>query len=105
MIRVTKYYRWQASASFDRSYHDKQHMTLTRDYLIPYGLERLESDHRVSSRPPVEGEIIAACHAYFRSFEEAQAALRAAGPALMQDSARYTNLEPEIRFSQVKSHF
>lgn len=105
MIRVTKFYRWQSSASFDRDYYDKQHMRLTRDYLIPYGLERLETDHRLSSRAPREGEIIAACHAYFRSWEDAQAALRAAGPVLMQDSAQYTNLQPEIRFSEVKSHF
>jgi len=105
MIRVTKYFRWQASASFDRNYYNKHHMKLTREQLIPYGLERLESDHRLSSRAPVEGEIIAACHAYFRTFEEAQAAMTAAGPALMRDSARYTNLMPEIRFSAVTAHF
>lgn len=105
MIRVTKFYRWQSSASFDRDYYDRQHMQLTRDYLIPYGLERLESDHRLSSRAPKDGEIIAACHAYFRTFEDAQAALRAAGPVLLQDAARCTNLQPEIRFSAVTSHF
>lgn len=105
MIRVTKFYRWKPSASFNLEYYNKQHMQLTRDYLIPYGLERLESDHRLSSRSPSEGEIIAACHAYFRSFEEAQAAMTAAGPVLMQDSARYTNLQPEIRFSSVTAHF
>jgi uncharacterized protein (TIGR02118 family) len=105
MIRVTKYYRWQSSGSFDRDYYNKQHMKLTREQLIPYGLERLESDHRVSSRAPTEGEIIAACHAYFRSFEEARAAMTAAGPTLMRDSARYTNLMPEIRFSAVTAHF
>ncbi|HYD81977.1 MAG TPA: EthD family reductase [Paucimonas sp.] len=105
MIRVTKYYRWQDSASFDRRYYSREHMQLTREQLLPYGLLRLESDHRLSSRAPEEGEIIAASHAYFRSFEQAQAAMTAAGPTLMRDSARYTNLLPEIRFSAVTEHF
>ena len=105
MIRVTKFYRWEASATFDRDYYAKRHMRLTRDQLLPYGLLRLESDQRLSSAAPAAGEVIAATHAYFASFDEAQAALRAAGPVLMQDTERYTTLLPEIRFSAVTPHF
>jgi len=105
MIRVTKYFRWQPSALFDKEYYAREHMRLTREKLIPHGLLRLESDHLLSSKAPADGEIIAASHAYFPSVEHAQAAMRAAGPALREDAARCTNLQPEIRFSAVTAHF
>lgn len=104
MIRVTKLYRWHAKACFDRESYCTKHMHLTREQLLPYGLLRLESDHRLSSRAPANGEVIATVHAYFKSVDQAQAALTAAGPVLITDAARYTNLQPEIRFSAVTAY-
>ncbi len=104
MIRVTRYYRWQEGASFDREYYNKQHMELTRDQLLPHGLMRLESDRMLSSRSPVPGEIIAESHAYFKSLEQAQAAMTAVSQILLGNASKYTNLQPEIRLSTVTAH-
>ncbi len=104
MIRVTGFYRWQEGASFDHEYYHKQHMELTREQLAPFGLLRLESDTFLNGKPIVVGEIIAASYAYFESVEKAQAAMAAAGPALLRDVPTYTTLKPELRLSVVTTH-
>jgi uncharacterized protein (TIGR02118 family) len=104
MIRVTRFHRWRTSACFDQDYYDNQHMQLTRDQLLPHGLLRLENDRQLRWRDPAAGDVIAESHAYFASLAEAQAAMAAAGAALLQDVARYTNLEPEIRLTAVTAH-
>ncbi|MDE2430671.1 MAG: EthD family reductase [Burkholderiales bacterium] len=101
MIRVIGFYRWKEGANFNHEYYRSEHMRLTKEALLPHGLLRLESDQYLSKRTPVEGEIIAASNAYFPSIDVAQAAMAAAGAALMSDVPNYTNLQPEIRLSIV----
>ena len=104
MIKVTGIYRWRDGATFDHSYYEREHMRITRDLLAPLGLVRLESDRMVHAREPVPGQVVAISHAYFASLPEAQAAVRQAGAALMADVPRYTNLQPETHFSEVRTH-
>ncbi len=104
MVRVIGFYRWKEGAYFDHKYYGTEHMRLTKDALASHGLYRLESDHFISAQQPEPGEIIAASHAYFPSFEVAQAAITNVGAVIMSDVFNYTNLKPEIRFSVVSSH-
>lgn len=104
MIRVTSFYRWQEGASFNHEYYNKHHMELAREQLAPFGLLRLESDTFLNGKSVAVGEIIAAGYAYFESVEKAQAAMAAAGSALLRDVPTYTTLKPEVRLSVVITH-
>lgn len=104
MIRVIGFYRWVEGANFNHKYYNAEHMRLTQEVLAPHGLLRLESDHYISTRPPLAGEIIAASNAYFPSIEIAQAAMATVGAALIADVPNYTNLKPEVRLCVVTTH-
>ncbi len=104
MLRVIGFYRWSEGATFDHEYYNSKHMRLTQRLLAPHGLVRLESDRYLLSASPVSGQIIAASNAYFSSESSAQAAMAAAGSALMADVANYTDLKPELHFVDVVSH-
>ncbi|QNP60123.1 EthD family reductase [Paenacidovorax monticola] len=104
MIKVTGIYRWREGATFDHAYYEHEHMRITREALAPLGLMRLESDRMLHARDPGPGQVVAISHAYFASLPEAQAAVRQAGATLMADVPRYTNLQPETHFSEVRTH-
>jgi uncharacterized protein (TIGR02118 family) len=104
MIRVVGFYRWKEGAMFDHDYYHSSHMKLTRELLQPLGLVRLESDRYLLSKPPRDGDVVAASNAYFESVETAQAAMASVGAQLMADVPKYTTLTPEIRLAAVNSH-
>ena len=104
MIRVTVIYRWEDGARFDHDYYHSKHMDIAREALSAHGLMRLESDRFFTRSSPSAGETIAAANAYFATRETAQAALAAAGPALMADLPNYSNLKPQVLLSAVTTH-
>jgi uncharacterized protein (TIGR02118 family) len=104
MIRIIAFYRWREGASFNHDYYNSEYMRLTKELLSPHGLLGLESDHYVTNGELKEGEIMAATNAYFTSLEAAKSALAAVRGALLANVPKYTNLKPEIRFSQVTRH-
>lgn len=104
MVKVTGNYRWFNGAKFDHEYYKTEHMRLTRELLLPLGLQRLESDQTLSAEPSSPGQVIATSNAYFVSLPAAHAALAKAGAALLSDVQRYTNIQPELHVCAVTSH-
>ena len=104
MVRVIGFYKWKRGARFDHQYYRTKHMATARDLLQPLGLLRLESDEFLVIGEPQEGVVIAATFAYFDTPSAAQAALAAAGPALLKSVPEYTDLIPELVMSQVTAH-
>lgn len=101
MVKITGNYRWFDGASFDHSYYQREHMRITRELLLPLGLQRLESDHTLSATPLKAGQVVASSNAYFASLAEAQAALAKTGAQLVADVPNYTNIKPELHISEV----
>jgi uncharacterized protein (TIGR02118 family) len=104
MVRVTGFYKWRPGARFDHQHYRTKHMATARDLLQPLGLLRLESDEFFVIGEPQEGVVIAATFAYFETRSAAEAALAAAGPALLKSVPEYTDLVPELVMSQVTAH-
>ena len=80
-------------------------MRLTRELLLPIGLQRLESDETLSAGEPKPGTIVATSNAWFLTASAAQAALTLAGAKLLADVATYTNINPEIHVCTVISQY
>ena len=49
MVKVCGTYRWKDGARFDPVYYRTEHMRITRELLLPLGLQRLESDETLSA--------------------------------------------------------
>ncbi|WIT13299.1 EthD family reductase [Paucibacter sediminis] len=103
MIRITGTYVWREGARFDHETYEREHMALTRELLTPLGLTRLEAERFLHPKGPRAGEPVAATNAYFASLEQAQAALAQAGAQLAAHVAQYTDLQPQLRLSQLTS--
>lgn len=101
MVKITGNYRWLDGANFDHVYYKSEHMRLTRELLLPLGLQHLECDQTLSAGPLKVGHIVATSNAYFESLSAAQAALAQAGAPLLADVANYTNLKPELHLCEV----
>lgn len=102
MIRITGTYVWRDGARFEHDIYQHEHMALTRELLGPLGLTRLEAERFVLPKGPRVGEPVAATNAYFASLEQAQAALAQAGAQLAAHVVRYTDLQPQLRISELK---
>ena len=101
MVKIIGKYRWFDGAKFDHSYYQKEHMRLTRELLLPLGLQRLESDKTLSGTPLKTGQVVASSNAYFESLPAAQAALAQTGAQLVSDVSNYTNIRPELHICEV----
>lgn len=101
MVKIIGNYRWFDGAKFDHSYYQKEHMRLTRELLLPLGLQRLESDQTLSGTPLKTGQVVASSNAYFESLPAAQAALAQTGAQLVADVSNYTNIRPELHICEV----
>jgi uncharacterized protein (TIGR02118 family) len=100
LIKVTGNYRWLEGAHFDVDYYRNHHARLAWRLLHPLGLVRFECDKSLITGEPKGGAIVASSNAYFSSLETANAALAAAGAQLAADVPRYTNIRPELHFSE-----
>lgn len=105
MVKVCGNYRWKDGARFDQVYYRTEHMRITRELLLPLGLQRLESDETLSAGEPRPGTIVATSNAYFLSLSAAQAALTLAGAKLLVDVPNYTDIYPEIHLCAVTRQY
>jgi uncharacterized protein (TIGR02118 family) len=104
MVKVSGIYRWFEGASFMREYYTTEHMRITRELLIPLGLQRLESDVCLSQTPYKPGQIVAVSQAYFNNASDAINALKTTGAQLSADLHWYSNIAPEIALFNVEQH-
>lgn len=105
MVKVCGNYRWKDGARFDQVYYRTEHMRLTRELLLPLGLQRLESDETLFAGEPKSGAMVANSNAYFLSLSAAQAALTLAGAKLLVDVPNFTDINPEIHVCAVTSQY
>ena len=105
MVKVCGTYRWKDGARFDPVYYRTEHMRITRELLLPLGLQRLESDETQSAGEPKPGAIVASSNAYFLSLAAAQAALNLAGAKLLVDVPNFTDINPEIHVCAVTRQY
>lgn len=101
MVKIIGNYRWFDGANFDHAYYQREHMRITRELLLPLGLQRLESDQTLSGTPLKTGQVVASSNAYFETLAAAQAAMTQTGAQLMADVPNYTNIRPELHISEV----
>jgi uncharacterized protein (TIGR02118 family) len=101
IAKITGNYRWVEDAHFNHEYYENKHASLTWQLLHPLGLLRFECDRVVIVGEVAPGAIIATSSAYFSSLATAQAAAAAAGRQLAADIPAYTNIRPELHFSEV----
>ena len=97
MLRTTVIYRHTAKGWFDLEYYKSTHAALVIKKLKPLGLLRFEIDTPVEESP----KYIVRADLLFDSAQKFDSALSEVGAQLMADTENFTNLEPEIRQSNV----
>ena len=100
--KVTYIYRRFDSAHFNHDYHENAHTNLIFELMEFLGLMRVETERATGAAEPKNGDLIATSHTYFASLTEAKSAFAEAGPALEADMSKFTNIKPDVQFSEVQ---
>ena len=101
MIRVSVLYPQKEGARFDHEYYARQHIPFVRETLGPFGMVRTEVDKGIdggSGEPPL---FVAVAHLIFESLDHFQEAFASVGDQLMADIPNYTDIEPQVQFSEM----
>ncbi len=103
MIRVSLMYPNTKGSTFDMAYYCEIHMALVREKLGAalkgVTVEQGVSGEEPGSPPPY----LALAHLLFESVDDFQASFGLHGQALADDIPNFTNTEPTIQVSEVKS--
>ncbi len=100
--KVTYIYRWYDGAHFSHDYHENSHTNQIFELMEFLGLMRIETERATRPAEPKNGDVIATSHTYFPSLAEARSAFAEAGPALESDMSKFTNIKPDVQFSEVQ---
>ena len=101
MIRVSVLYPQKEGTRFDHDYYARKHIAFVRETLGPFGLVRAEVDKGIAGgtgEPPL---FVAAAHLIFESLDQFQEAFASTGDQLMADIPNYTDIEPQLQFSEI----
>jgi uncharacterized protein (TIGR02118 family) len=101
MIRVSVLYPQMEGARFDHDYYARKHIPFVRETLAPFGMVRAEVDKGIAGGPGEPPLFIAAAHLIFESLHQFQEALASVGDQLMADIPNYTDIEPQVQFSEM----
>jgi uncharacterized protein (TIGR02118 family) len=101
MIRVSVLYPQKEGASFDHEYYARKHIPFVRETLEPFGMVRAEVDKGLAGGPGESPLFVAAAHLIFQSLDQFQEAFASVGDQLMADIPNYTDIEPQIQFSEM----
>ena len=103
MIRVTVLYPNNEGSRFDIDYYTRHHMPMVQEKLGKacrrVGVEKGLSGGQPGSKPPFS----ALCQLDFDSVEAFQAAFGPHAPEILADIPNYTNVQPTIQISEIKS--
>lgn len=102
MFRVSVMYAAKDGGKFDFDYYAKKHMTLVRERLGSFGLQRVEVDKGLAGGAPGQAApYVCSGHLYWNSLEDFQRGMKAHGKELMGDVPNFTNLTPQMQISEI----
>lgn len=103
MIKVSVMYANEDGKKFDMDYYCNSHMPMVRAKLGA-ALLKVEVDEGMGGGAPgAPAAFIAMGHIYFESVESFQAAFGPHAGDIMADIPNYTDIEPSIQISEVKT--
>lgn len=103
MIRVGVFYPNGKNAKFDMDYYLKKHIPMVKQKLGA-ALKSVAVEQGVAGMPPgTPATYLAIGHLTFDSMESFQAAFGRHGAEIQADVPNYTNVQPVIQFSEVKT--
>jgi uncharacterized protein (TIGR02118 family) len=103
MIKVSVLYPNGANATFDMAYYLNKHMPMVKRKLEP-ALKSFSVDEGLAGgQPGVAAAYVAMCHLMFDSVEAFQSAFGTHSPEILADIPNYTNTQPTVQISQVKT--
>ena len=103
MIKVSVLYPNSPSATFDMSYYLNKHMPMVRAKLGA-AVKGIAVDQGLGGAAPgAPPAYVAMGHIYFDSIDAFQQAFAVHGQAIVSDVPNYTNTQPTIQVSEVKS--
>jgi len=103
MIKVSVMYPNNADATFDIDYYCHSHMTMVGE-LLGDSLKGSNVDYGIAGGAPGEmAPFIAIGHLVFDSVESFQAAFGPHAKKILADIPNYTNTQPQIQISDIKS--
>ncbi|WP_240902552.1 EthD family reductase [Aquitalea denitrificans] len=101
MINVSILYPYSATARFDFDYYLQQHMPLASKLLAPALLDMRVEKGISGSEPGSTPNFTALCQLQFESVESFLAAFMPIAEQLQGDIANYTDITPQIQFSEI----
>ena len=103
MIKVSVMYPNNAEATFDIEYYCNSHMTMVGE-LLADSLKGSNVDYGLAGGAPGEmAPFIAIGHLIFDSVGSFQAAFGPHAKNILADIPNYTNTQPQIQISEIKS--
>ena len=101
MIRMSVIYSHQEDGQFDFDYYLTKHMPLVESLYSELGMQSWQVDRgaSLSSKPP--SNIVACAYLFFDSIDALKLALKSKGGDVMKDVQNFTNIEPNVYFSEV----
>ncbi len=103
MIKVTVMYPGGGSTRFDADYYFGKHLPMVKSKVGP-ALKKLDSELGMAGGAPgTLPTYVAMCHLYFESVDAFQGNFGPHAPEIMADIPNYTNVQPLIQISEVKS--
>ena len=103
MINVCVMYPNKQEARFDMSYYSAKHIPLVRQLLGPALLNAVVEEGIAGMAPGAPAPYLALGNLYFESVAAFQAAFNPHAAQIVGDIPNYTNVEPTIQISLVKS--
>ncbi len=101
MITVSILYPAQSGSRFDFDYYLAHHMPLARRLLSP-ALRGMKVEQGLAGAEPGSAAAFTAlCHLHFDSVDAFLTAFQPVAAQLQGDIANYTDIAPQIQFSQV----
>ncbi|MBI2379609.1 MAG: EthD family reductase [Gammaproteobacteria bacterium] len=101
MIRASALYFAREGARFDFEYYRDTHFPMVMDRLAPFGARRHEIERGLAMGDGSAPRLLAIGSIYFESLEGLKAGLAAHGAEILGDVSNYTNLQPELQFSEL----
>jgi uncharacterized protein (TIGR02118 family) len=103
MIKVSVLYPNSPSANFDMTYYLKSHMPMVRTRLGAALKGTAVEQGLGGATPGAPPAYVAMGHLYFDSVDAFQQAFAQHGQEIVSDVPNYTNTQPTIQVSEVKS--
>jgi uncharacterized protein (TIGR02118 family) len=101
MTRLTAIYLNAEGVRFDGDYYRRHHLPLAERLMKPLGLLWIEGDSPLPRKDGTPSTLIAQTHAYFRTPDEARAAVRATMRELAADVPNYSSVTPTLELHDI----